>query len=147
MKISEDTSRVLEFLNGLSEDRLRKANDMAVLMEIAATYDGAELFASLVFTGKSIWNLFQKIKKTTGADEGAELLQRELIRSITELRQMLSEIVSYGEEDDIKRFNEIYLPDTRGTMLNIIDLSHDLMQFKNMQSKSKEISKNIDKKC
>lgn len=142
MIISEDTKKVVEYLDQYSENKLRKKNDLETIIEIAATYNGHEILSELIFNGKKVWNLFKKIKKVNPNDDGAELIQKELLKGIEEIRAILAEFAEFGEEQDKKRFDDIYLPDTRGTMLNVIDLSHDLHFLKNLQADSKKSPKN-----
>ena len=78
MELSEDTQKVLEFLDNYSESGIRKRNDIASILEISASYNLHTLFNNIVFTGKSIWNLFLKIRKIDpNQQEGSHLIRNE----------------------------------------------------------------------
>lgn len=137
MKISEDTKKVIDALDYLSGKSLRKKKDIQVIIEICATYDGAEILNNLIFTGKTVWKLQSKLKDITSMDEGAALIQKELIKSVDKIRNYLRQINNFTDSETKERFEEIYIPDNRGTMKNIIDLSFDLSIFKELQNQAK----------
>lgn len=134
MKLSEDTVRVLEYLDQYTDNRLRKRNDLGLILEIGATYGLSEQINFLVFRGKSVWNISKKLWKVSPDDEGAQLLQKEMVRGVEEIKDNLEVILGYADDDNIKRFNDVYMPATRGALKNIVDLCHDFAQLKNLQS-------------
>ncbi len=134
MKISEDTQYVIQFVQEACEGRLRKANDLASILEMGASFGTVEETAELIFAGASLWNISKKIKKMTGQMPGSERLAAEYIKGIEELASQLKSFASYAPPDVKKRFTEIYLQADRGSALNIIDLAHDLAELKNVQN-------------
>lgn len=140
MKLSEDTLQVLEFLDNFSEGSIRKRNDIALLLEVAATYNLPEIFNQLVFTGKSVWNLSRKIKKIDPNQEGADLVRHEFSKQLEEQKRLLAMLVNQSEENEIiERFDTIYFVITQGAVKNLTDLAHDLAVFKDLQSQSKKM--------
>lgn len=137
MNISNDTQNVIKAIQYISGDSLRKPKDLAVIIELCATYDGSNTINNLIFTGKSVWNLQSKLKKSTSNDEGIMLLQKELYNNIDKMKKSLSEIIDNSDDKTKKRFNEIYLEDTKGTLKNLIDLSFDLSVFKELQNQTR----------
>ncbi len=133
MQISEDTIAVIEYLNEFSEGTLRKKNDLEAIFEICASHNGADTLNRLVFTGKSIWNISNKLRKINPNIDGIELLHKEMERACNELISYLKEVTEFGDDDLIQRFNDVYFQLTRGAIKNIIDLSHDLAKFKELQ--------------
>jgi len=89
LKLSDDTLKVLDFLDNYSEGGIRKRNDIALLLEIAASFNLYELFNNIVFTGKSVWNLSKKMKKIDPNQEGADLVRKEFARQLEELKKYL----------------------------------------------------------
>lgn len=142
MNISEDTLKVLEFLDNYSEGGIRKRNDIALLLEIAASNNQHELFNNLVFTGKSVWNLSKKVKKIDPHQEGADLVRNEFARQLDGFKKILEILLNQSDDEKIaERFDTIYFVITQGAVKNIIDLSHDLAIFKDVQSQSKKMWK------
>ncbi|MFA7626307.1 MAG: hypothetical protein WCZ17_04600 [Candidatus Kapaibacterium sp.] len=140
MKLSNDTIAVIEFLDEYSKSNLRKKNDLATLFELYATYLDADQFNRLVFSGKSLWNIYSKFKKTTRNAEGSELLIKELDRCANEITEHIKVICNYADDEIKNRFEDIYLPVTKGGFLNLIDLAHDLSYFKELQTDTRRKS-------
>jgi hypothetical protein len=133
MKISPDTLEIINFLNTIKEGQIRKSNDLATILEIAASFNEIDLIDKIIFSGAYIWNLNQTIRRNPEI-EGIVQLHTEMRKSIEEVREMLIKLLDLSEDDDKKRFNEIYFPMTSGAVKNLIDLSHDLSALKELQN-------------
>jgi hypothetical protein len=134
MEISKDTSEVIKFLNEITGDSLRKPGDLAVILEIGASYGFDELINDIIFTGASIWNISRSLKKATHSSEDTKPLEKEILNSAEELKRYLTDIIIYADEETNSRFQEVYLKESGGALKNIIDLSHDLAELKNVQN-------------
>ena len=134
MIISDDTKRVIEYLQMISENNLRKSKDLSIMLEVGATYSQNELIQSLIFTGKSIWNLSKTIARSIDTIPN-DNLKREFEVNINEFREMITQIIDYVDEEDANRFYIIYLNNDLGATRNIIDLAHDLSILKDIQKK------------
>ncbi len=132
MNISEDTRRVIDFLEAYSESGLRKKNDLEVLLEISASRGDFAFANKLIFTGKSVFQLYKTSKKSIG--NSADSIKTQFISSIEELRHLLRTAVDDADEQIKKRFDETYFVDTNGAVANLIDLSHDLSILKDLQT-------------
>lgn len=137
MQISDDTKAVVQFINDYTKGNLRKVNDLELIFEISATYDGNDELNRLVFAGKSVWNIASKLRKVVQGTDGIDLLEKELLRNIEEMKRLMGIIVEFADNDSKKRFDEIYFPETSGALKNLIDLGHDLSAFKDIQSRSR----------
>lgn len=135
MNISEDTRRVVDFLEDFSEGGLRKKDDLLILLQSASDSLDHKLMNNIIFTGKSIRNLYTKYKKTK--DSNADILQRELARSADELKLMIDSLIP--EDESIRhRFGNTYMNPTAGCLANLIDLAADLALLKDLQSRRSE---------
>lgn len=133
MEISQDTLRVVNFLQEFSNNSLRKRKDIEVILEIAATKSNPIIIEKIVFVGKSIWNLNKAFSRSQTSNSN---LQRELENSFYELQDLLYQLIQ-GIEDQavINRFNDVYLQRNLGCFRNSIDLSHDLAKLKELIQK------------
>jgi hypothetical protein len=134
MEISKDIQELMELLEQFAEGKLRKQNDVATCFEICASYGGDEELGVLIFQGKILWNLSKKLRSTTQVDKGIELVQKEFESSLSKIKAVISEITDKLEGEDKERFEDVYLSLTKGSIMNIIDLSHDFAKFKDMQA-------------
>ncbi len=138
MNISDDTIKVLEFLDSYSEGGIRKSNDIASLLEIGAQFNQFDLFNSITFLGTSVWNLSKKIKNLRQNTEGIYLLNKEFNTQIDQLQIALKNLINFANDEIIiDRFDTIYFINTQGSIKNLIDLSHDLSIIKDIQSQAK----------
>lgn len=140
MNISEDTLRVVNFLQEFSNNTLRKRNDIEAILEIGATKADSILIEKIIFTGKSIWNLHKTLSRSQIDNTN---LQRELEKSFYELQELLAKLIDGIEETDLlQRFENVYFQKNSGCFRNVVDLSHDLAKLKDlihdMQSRSKQ---------
>lgn len=133
MQISNDTLAFIEIVDEYAGGELRKKNDLALCFEVGATYGGAEELGNLIFEGKILWNLFRKIKSSTNEDAGIEQVRREFESSLNRFKDYLSSVFEKLRGEDRQRFEDVYFQFTRGSVLNITDLAHDLAKVKDLQ--------------
>lgn len=133
MKISEDTLAVINYLHEAIEGGLRKRNDVAVVLELAAASDDAETFNSVTRLGTGAWKVYSTLRRVKPGDEGYRLLEEEFARQVNDLRENLAVLVNTADDETLKRFDEIYFGMTQGVLRNLVDLSHDLSKIKDLQ--------------
>ena len=137
MQISKDTQAVVEYLDRFSNGTLRKKNDVATILEIAASNNASKMMNDLIFTSKSVWNLYMKIKKSSNATDGAQLLEREFNKSVVLMANLVDKFMDFGDDEVLERFQKVYLADTSGATKNLIDLAYDFSVLKNLQADMK----------
>lgn len=133
MEISKDTQQVIDYLQYYCNNSLRKAQDIAIILELTAERNDYYLANQIIFTGKSIWNLHRTLRRSDGSNS-TTLLEQEIINSFKEIQDLLKKLTFYAENETIKRFEDVYLQETAGCLRNIIDLSHDLSILKDVQT-------------
>lgn len=133
MEFSEDTKQVLEFLDYTSGGTLRKRNDLGIILETLAAQNQPEIANELIFYGSALWGSYRIIKTQSDPSLTARV-QAEIQNLFAKVLDLLSDIVSFFEEDDlVDRFNRIYLKSDEGAQLNLIDLCYDLNELKKVQ--------------
>ncbi|MGE5480077.1 MAG: hypothetical protein ACM3U1_06575 [Chloroflexota bacterium] len=141
MRLSDDTREILEALDAFSGGSLRKPEDLAIILEIAATYGELDPLNELIFSGKSAHSLYFMLKKSK-MPESNENLVSEMDKSLANFEQALRRLAQYLEEEEsIKRFDEKYFAGTQGARLNLLDLAHDFAIFKDLQIRMKSMRK------
>ena len=133
MIISADTEHVIAVLEEHSEGGLRKKNDMAVILEIAATHDEADLVMSIIRTGTGMWKVYSTLRRLQPGAEGYPQLEREFATQMNTLRQALADLSNHADDDTLKRFDDTYFGMTTGVIRNLVDLAHDLSKLKALQ--------------
>jgi hypothetical protein len=133
MQLSEDTLAVINYLHEAIEGGLRKRNDVAVVLELAASTDDAETFNSVTRLGTGAWKVYSTLRRVKPGDEGYRLLEEEFARQINDLRENLATLMNNADDETLKRFDEVYFGMTQGVLRNLVDLSHDLSKIKDLQ--------------
>jgi len=142
MNISKDTKEVIKFLDYTTGNNLRKKNDMEIILELGASKGDFRLIEKITFTGKYLWNLHTTIVNSK-QDEGKDKLKKEIESSAVELRALLNELITEAEDFNHENFRDKYFEDNIGSFRNLIDLSHDLSRFKEMQNTMKSNKSSI----
>lgn len=131
--ISEDTQKVMDFLQDYSKHNLRKPADLSIILEISALNSDHNFVINLVFIGKSLWNLNRAFTNSQGIDN--QNLERELQKNFVELQENLTKLIDEIEDGEtIERFQNVYLQNSIGCFRNMIDLSYDLTKLKDLMS-------------
>lgn len=133
MNISEDTLAVINYLHEAIEGGLRKRNDVAVVLELAAASDDADTFNNVTRLGTGAGKVYSTLRRVKPGDEGYRLLEEEFARQVNDLRENLAVLVNNADDETLKRFDEIYFGMTQGVLRNLVDLSHDLSKIKDLQ--------------
>lgn len=114
---------------------LRKKNDFAEILEVASARGAAEEFNATVFTGKVAWNLYNTLRKITSEQDGYRNVEQEFASALHDLREHLVFFAAESDDEALKkRFEQVYLGVSQGTMRNLVDLAHDLARFKDLQA-------------
>lgn len=133
MQLSDDTLHVIAVLEESAEGGLRKANDMAVILEIAATFDEVDLTMQLTRTGTGMWKVYSTLRRLQQGAEGYGHLEREFATQMNGLREQLAQLMRHADDETLRRFDDMYFGMTQGVIRNLVDLSHDLARLKALQ--------------
>lgn len=140
MKISDDTQNVIDFLSNYSGNTLRKTKDLAVIFEISADRMMHEELSELIFHGTAVYKMGTKILKRQSESDNMDNFRKEFTRSYEIMTTLIKSIIDEAENSVTRRFNDIYLAETDGTIRNLIDLGYDFSVFKAMQRESRQKS-------
>lgn len=137
MKISEDTKQVIDFLEEINEAELPKKHDMSVILEIGAQTGKASLVNDVIFSGSSVWKMYNKLNSSDPTDEKTEKIKIEMKRSFSEIQEHLSELMSLYEYSGDIPLNDNYFEKDQESIMNIIELSSSLFLLKEVQNQMK----------
>lgn len=142
MEISPDTNQVLEFLDYFSGNTLRKRSDLAVLLELSATYNLTDQINNLIFEGTFFRNINQTIKKAATDNAATEKMEKEIKISFEKMKTLIFSIIENLDDSVlIKRFQDLYFSNTQGSFRNMYDLASDLALLKEIQNTLKSKKK------
>jgi hypothetical protein len=137
MDLSPETENVLNYLESVSGEGLRKRNDMGTLLELASRRDADEEMNGLIFHGRHLYSLYKTLRKTGPGAEGYRVLEKEFATAIETVRDLLARVMVDAEDAEVARFNTHYYAVTHGSLRNLVDLAHDLGVLKGVQNDEK----------
>jgi len=134
MRLSPDTEAVVEYLQVYSGNTLRKANDVGLILEVAAQRNVPDLANDIILTGSTLWRVYRLWKRLSPSAEGYQGVVDTFSESITTMRQLLSRLLEEASEEVQQRFQETYLRLAEGAVRNLVDLAHDLSWLRQLQN-------------
>ncbi|MCS6965825.1 MAG: hypothetical protein NZ473_03560 [Candidatus Kapabacteria bacterium] len=137
MQISPDTEAVVEYLQAYSGGRLRKAQDIGLLLEVGARQGVPEIANKLIFTGAALWHVYRVWKRLEPSAEGYQGLVEAFSGNVTEMRVLLQRLLEMAPQEVQERFQETYLRVAQGAVRNLVDLAHDLSWLKRLQNEAR----------
>lgn len=133
MTLSPDTEKILIFLDYVTNNSLRKRDDLGIILEVLATENKINLANELLFYGSALWNTFRISKRSSTTSPELEKIEAELPNLFNTLTEILNDIYPLLPQNEQRRFDKVYLQPTRGCQFNIIDLCYDLNELKKVQ--------------
>jgi len=138
-EISADTLNVIGTLESYSKKGLRKKNDLAYLLEFCASTSDYDTMQALLLHGSALRNLSSKLAEGNLPEDALNLVQNEFSEQLQKISAVIQTIVDVNwDQQHSLRLTEIYLEQTKGSVMNILDLSSDLHLFKKMQSEHRQ---------
>lgn len=132
MEVSNDTKKILEFLDYTSGKTLRKRNDLGTILEILAKNNQPDIANQIIFYGSGLWNSSSLLKKNKMLN--SKRLEDETNNLFNALKELIRYTIELSSEAMIrKRFKEVYLNENLGCKLNLLDLAYDLNELKKVQ--------------
>ena len=138
MEISQNTQEMMAVLDEFSKGNLRKKEDIELIIEICSSYqNGFDTLQKLLFGAKQLWNVSQTLKKVEPSQTGVELLHKEFELQLETMKSEMQLVYGFLDKAMQERWETVYFQLTKGCVLNILDLAHDLGLLKDMISSAK----------
>ncbi|MCX7930673.1 MAG: hypothetical protein N2663_08155 [Chlorobi bacterium] len=138
MELSEDTLAVIAYLQQYSGDNLRKPEDVAIVLELCAQQQNAELAKRVITSGAALWRVYRALRRMRRGDEGYRQLEDEFMLQVNELRIGIATALEATDEMPIlERFQAVYLELTPGALRNVVDFAHDFSYLKQLQNEQR----------
>ncbi len=135
MDISDDTAAVVAFLQEYSGNHLRKPGDLAIVLELCALREDAQLAQRIITSGASLWHVYRALRRMRRGDEGYRQLEDEFTAQVNEFRFGIAAALEATEEEPLlERFQAVYMELTTGALRNVVDFAHDFAYLKQLQN-------------
>jgi hypothetical protein len=141
-EISKDTENVVKTLKAYTKNGLKKENDFGQILEYCVSTGEIEVLQHFMRYGNALTKLSLKLGDSSLPEDAVILVQREFKDQLERVSSIVEHIVNSGWDKDYSdRLEQVYLDKTKGSVLNIIDLSSDFAAFKTMQTEHRETQK------
>ena len=131
MVISQETVSFVSSIKEFSRGRLRRADDLAVLIELSRLHHRNRLLDDLSFIAKFLVNSSSVMKRIGQTGEGYEKLTAEFSANVEKASAFVAELLTTAPSDVGRRFEDTYLRMTPDTLSSLMQLMHDLSWLKN----------------
>lgn len=144
MNLSSSTSTLLEDIIKFSGNKIKKRDDVALILELTSSEENAQLLKDLVFTAKYLNGLGKIIHsglpnltnnnpqaiKSSVREDSIEKVRHEYKINLQKFSSQLKDILNNSSIPEISDFRNRYLAMTQESMVNLTTLIYDLCWVK-----------------
>ncbi len=131
MKISPETTHLVEEVEVLAHQRLHNSADLAVLLEIAKSQPQEQVLDNLSFLSKFLTKTFAVMTRIGKNGEGYEKLSREFTENLEKATSQLRAMMNEAPDDVRRRFTSEYFTMSPDALNRLMHLLNDLSWYKN----------------
>jgi len=123
-----NTANLVEEINVFSEQKLKRKNDLKILLEMSFKNEKSVLLENLSFTAKYIRGLERVLKKGSMNPEisNIEQIKQDYTNNIKKLIDQIKELISFADTEVNSYFEEKYFKLTQEGFQSLSELLEDL---------------------
>ena len=131
MIVSQETASLVESLEGYSEQKLRHAGDLAVLIELSRLRNLPEVLDELCFLSKFLVNTRSVMERIGRGAEGYDKLSFQFAENLEKASAFVRLLVKEAPEEIKSRFAATYFGMTENAVGSLMELLYDVSWLKN----------------
>ncbi len=123
-----DSDKLIGEIDNFSNHKLKRKDDLKILIEISKENKKEKLFESLSFNAKYVLGLQRVLKKGISNPEinSLEKIKKDYSDNLIKSVEQVRELVSFSSEEIKNHFNKIYLELSHQSISNLNELLEDL---------------------
>jgi len=123
-----NTANLVEEINVFSEQKLKRKDDLKILLEMSFKNEKSALLENLLFTAKYIRGLERVLKKGSMNPEisNIEQIKQDYTNNIKKLIDQIKELISFADTEVNSYFEERYFKLTQEGFQSLSELLEDL---------------------
>ena len=123
-----NTANLVEEINVFSEQKLKRKDDLKILLEMSLKNEKSALLENLSFTAKYIRGLERVLKKGSMNPEisNIEQIKQDYTNNIKKLIDQIKELISFADTEVNSYFEEKYFKLTQEGFQSLSELLEDL---------------------
>jgi hypothetical protein len=131
MQVSSTTSSLLRALESFSGQKLTRAQDLGILIELAALHSREDALRALSFQAKFASRAHRIMERIGSRGEGYDTLAQEFALSLETATSEIRILLADAPGDVRTAFEAEYLSMNSGSMEHLLSLLYDLSWYKN----------------
>ena len=131
LPLSTSTRELLEAVEALSANTLKRRNDLGILIGLAERNDARHTLDDLAFSAKFVVNVHGIMKRIGPGGEGYDKLGAEFSVHIEKATGLTGSLLASAPSSVQEQFAEAYFALTPAGLQNLLALFHDLAWYKN----------------
>lgn len=140
MKISPETTHLVEEVEMLSHKRLHNTADLAVLIEVAKLQHQEQALDDVSFLSKFLTKTFSVMSRIGKNGEGYEKLSQEFSGNLEKTTSLLRGMINSAPDDVRHHFTSEYFAMSPDALNRLMNLLNDLSWYKNWKIDSRSTS-------
>ncbi len=131
MRLSPETASFLARLRSFSGNRLKREQDLGILLEMGGVTERAPFLDELSFLAKFLSRTHAIMERIGSNGEGYGGLAREFQDSLQRASGLIQHLLEAAPDDIRQHFSTTYLALTQECLGNLLALLYDLSWYKN----------------
>ena len=131
MVISQETSALISSVQAFSRNKLRHADDLAILVELSHLHHRDQVLDDICFLSKFLINASTVMKRIGRDGEGYDKLSREFSENLEKANTFVRLLVKEAPEDVKRHFVSSYFGLTPVALESLMQLLYDISWLKN----------------
>ncbi len=131
MVISQETSALISSVQAFSRNKLRHADDLAILVELSRLHHHDQVLDEVSFLSKFLINTSTVMKRIGRDGEGYDKLSREFSENLEKANTFVRLLVKEAPEDVKRHFVSTYFGLTPVSLESLMQLLYDVSWLKN----------------
>ena len=131
MVVSNDTATLIASLKEYSGQKLRHADDLAILIELSRTRDQQQVLEDLSFLAKFLVNTRAVMDRIGNGGEGYDKLSFQFTENLEKASTFVRLIVKEAPEETKRHFTLKYFGMSANALSSLLELFYDVSWLKN----------------
>ena len=131
MVVSQDTATLIASLQEYSGQKLRHADDLAILIELSRTRNQQQVLEDLSFLSKFLVNARAVMERVGAGGEGFDKLSFQFAENVEKASTFVRLLVKEAPEETKRHFTSTYFSMTSAAVNSLMELFYDISWLKN----------------
>jgi hypothetical protein len=138
--ISQTTLALIDTLTRFSGNKIARAHDLGILLEIGRREENQTLLDEVSFLAKFVGRIHKIMQRIGKEGEGYDTLSAEFAVNLEKVKESIRGLIRNVSLEEAERFERDYLTLSHEALRNLLSLLYDLEWYKNWRIDRKNLS-------